>query len=246
MGDIFCWFKISQEFCLRCWFFWNRDVGWALSPARRLGLRWFPTLRWLFARAWQASVYENVVNGLGKRILLLLAPHRRWQRQLLRGELKCCQGNLKATWKTDWTNDRISWNFLLSAAWMWTFRSLAPAMGCSDWNSQGLKHEPAAKESIYIYIYIYIYNQIKSISFFVPLLRQRITKRCVAVDHHLVFLNIPWQVLARSAAQWSWPTSRPRSNVAAVEDEEKHGHFQRASRWPWTRDAGEGIQRCPG
>ena len=93
---------------------------------------------------------------------------------------------------------------------------------------------------------LYIYNQIKSISFFVPLLRQRITKRCVAVDHHLVFLNIPWQVLARSAAQWSWPTSRPRSNVAAVEDEEKHGHFQRASRWPWTRDAGEGIQRCPG
>jgi hypothetical protein len=47
----------------------------------------------------------------------------------------CCQGNLKATWKKDWTHDRISWNFLLSAAWMWTFRSLAPARGCSDWNS---------------------------------------------------------------------------------------------------------------
>ena len=244
MGDIFCWFKISQEFCLRCWFFWNRDVGWALSPARRLGLRWFPTLRWLFARTRQASVYENVVNGLGNESFFCSdAPHRRRQRQLLRGELKWNSldlGNFQELFKhpeshmeKNWTNDRISWNFLLWGAWMWTFRSLAPRKS-PGWVASRLLYGKLGCRPVTLRVSSMsqlqktLYNQIKSIWFFCPSPSSTNYKTMCCRGSSLCLFEHP--MAARCLPCWSAAVARRATRMATAE--KRTGFELTISPWP--------------
>ena len=253
MGDIFCWFKISQEFCLRCCF-WNRDVGWNVVPCNESffcshrtgggnGSCYVVNWRWNSLDLGNfKELFKTLLSGEPESHMEKKIEHMIEFRGISSCQLLGC--GLSAPWP--WrgavvTETQRIRDGLCAKEISRLGRVQTPLweVGMPACDSQGLKHEPAAKDSLSLYID----NQIKSISFFAPLLRQRITNRCVAVDHHLVFLNIHagaclisgTVVLADFAASFQrgggrWGKTRPFSK----------------GRWPWTRDAGEGIQRCPG